>query len=316
MSNISAARRSPRVLFFGMQGQFSSPSLATLLESGIEVCAIVVPSTPVPGRETPAIQLREPPRRTALPIANGGLSSSIIQTAWKKQIPVWEVRHLGHTETLATLAAYQADCICVSCFSQLIPPAILKLPRLGCLNVHPSLLPANRGPIPLFWTFREGHTTTGVTIHCVDEGMDSGDILAQQSITIPDGINYEQLELQCASLGGTLLAQTVWDLYEGRAVPRPQDEAQSSYHSFPESEDFVVYAKDWDARHVYNFIAGVGHWDEPIALHTGETVLHVRDVISYRHKAPDNSFDDGENNMGNTGLWVPCKVGWVCVSLI
>ena len=311
MSNISAARRPPRVLFFGMQGHFSSPSLAALLESGIEVCAIVVPSTSVPGRDVPAIRRREPPRRTALPIANGGLSSSIIQMAWKKQIPVWEVRHLGHAETLSTLAAYQADCICVACFSLLIPPAILKLPRLGCLNVHPSLLPANRGPVPLFWTFREGHTTTGVTIHCMDEGMDSGDILAQQSITVPDGISYEQLELQCASLGGTLLAQSVWDLYEGRTVPRPQDEAQSSYHSFPEPEDFAVYAKDWDARRVYNFISSVGHWDEPIVLHTDEMVLQIRDAISYSLEAPDNMFDDA----GNTKLWVHCKIGWVCVSV-
>jgi methionyl-tRNA formyltransferase len=147
----------------------------------------------------------------------------------------------------------------------------------------------------------------------MDEGMDSGDVLAQQSITVPDGISYEQLELQCASIGGTLLAQSVWDLYEGRANPQPQDEAQSSYHSFPQPEDFAVYAKEWDARHVYNFIAGVGHWDEPIALHTGETVLQVRNAISYSQKPPDNMFNDVRNDTGNTALWVRCKVGWVCV---
>src|SRR5204862_1767507 len=111
--------------------------------------------------------------------------------------------------------------ICVACFSQRIPRIILDLPRLGCLNVHPSLLPANRGPVPLFWTFREGHQQTGVTIHLMNEGMDTGDILAQEPIEVPSGISYAQLELQCATLGGKLLARTVWVSYRGLAIRVP-----------------------------------------------------------------------------------------------
>ncbi len=305
---------SPRALFFGMQGNFSAPSLAALLESGIEVAAVIVPASPVPGSKPAAIKRLERPRvvRSMLPLINTSSYPSIVQTAWIRGIPVWEVSRLADPEVVATLAAYQSDIICVACFSLLIPRIIIDLPRLGCLNVHPSLLPANRGPVPLFWTFREGHETTGVTIHFIDERMDNGDILAQEILEVPEGISYDRLEEQCASLGGSLLQSVVWQLVKGCATRMPQDEARSSYHSFPVDEDFAVHAESWSAHHVFNFICGLGHWDNPIALYTGEQVFFVRDAISYSN----NTVSDDPAEMYHrsvAGLWVRCRVGWVCV---
>src|ERR1051326_2814852 len=106
--------------------------------------------------------------------------------------------------TVSTLAAYQPDFICVPCFSLRFARSILDIPRLGSLNVHPSLLPAHRGPVPLFWVFRQSLQQTGVTIHLMDEGMDTGDILAQSVIEISDGISYAELELRCAARGGEI----------------------------------------------------------------------------------------------------------------
>ncbi len=308
------SERSPRVLFFGMQSNFSIPSLTALLESGIEVCAVILPASPIPGLEPSAIRRREQTRasRRMLPLMNMSLPSSIIQLAQARQIPVWEVNSLSDPEAVSTLAAYQPDIICVACFSQRIPRVIIDLPRLGCLNVHPALLPANRGPVPLFWTFREGGGVTGVTIHLMDEGMDSGDILAQEVIVVPDGISYAELESQCAMRGGALLTQTVWNLYGEHAIRVKQDETKSSYHSFPSNEDFVVHAEEWDARHVYNFIRGVGHWDRPIELVIGSKSLLVRDGVSYSLENSVVSRWEASENAGETG-WVRCKVGWVRV---
>src|SRR5437763_988326 len=276
--NATFSERRPHVLFFGMQSNFSIPALTALLESGVEVCAVVLPASSVPGLEPPAIRRREQSRasRTVLPLVNMSLQPSLIQLAQARQIPIWEVASLSDAETVSILAAYQPDIICVVCFSLRIPRVIIDLPRLGCLNVHPSLLPTNRGPVPLFWTFREGCEVTGVTIHLMDEGMDSGDILAQEVIRVPDGISYAELESQCAIRGGTVLAHTVWDLYEGRAIHVKQDETKSSYHSFPSDEDFVVHAEEWNARRVYNFIRGMGHWDKPIELVVGSELLLVK----------------------------------------
>src|SRR5437868_7771728 len=204
----------PRALFLGMQGSFSLPSLHALLESGIEVCAVVLPGDQGLSSNQMPIYRREPahPARSTLPVLNSSLDSSIVQLAWQRKIPLWQVHRLSDPVTVSTLTAYQPDVISVACFSQRIPRAILEIAPLGCLNVHPSLLPANRGPLPLFWTFREGHEKTGITIHLMDEGMDTGDILAQAPITVPDGMSYTEIELQCAKLGGELLVYTTRQL--------------------------------------------------------------------------------------------------------
>ena len=319
VSNIVSKQHSPRALFFGMQGNFSAPFLTALLDSGIEVAAVVIPASPLPGTSLPAIQRRERPRspRTILPIANSSLHSSILQTAWARGLPVWEVQRLADTETLGTLAAYRPDVICVACFSLRIPRPLIDLPRLGCLNAHPSLLPANRGPVPLFWTFREGYETTGVTIHLIDEGMDSGDILAQVPVLVPDGISYDALELQCIMQGKILLVHTVWNLYTGRAVRTPQDSAKSTYHPFPTDKDFSIVAEEWTARHIYNFVRGINSWENPILLQSGEKIFRVQDAIAYRQNGHRSRPTEASSSYGSgtTDAWIHCKVGKVHIKV-
>ena len=309
-------QRPPRVLFLGMQGNFSLPSLQALLEGGVEVCAVVIPPAPGASSDRPAIYRREQPRiaRSTLPVITSSLYTTVVQLAWERRIPLWEVTHMADPLTVSTLAAYQPDAMCVACFSQRIPRAILDIPRLGCLNVHPSLLPANRGPEPLFWTFREGSKQAGVTIHLMDEGMDSGDILAQECIEILDGMSYAQLELACALRGGALLAQAVWELYEGRVVRTQQDEAMSSYHSFPTSEDFVIPIAAWSASHVYNFICGVIDWNGPVTLHVNGEYFTVLKTTSYSHEDIYPNEREAYCWQGEE-LWIRCREGWVAVLL-
>lgn len=303
MSNTTASEY-PRVLFLGMQGRFSYAPLHALLEQGIEVCAVVMPAQRSEG-DQPAIQRLEQ-RGESHPILPMLNATSILQLASRRQIPVWEVSNLSHPEAIALFASYQPDIICVACFSLRILRAILSIPRFGCLNVHPSLLPANRGPAPLFWTLREGDLQTGVTIHMMDEGLDTGDIVAQEGIEVPDGISYVQLEARCAVLGGRLLAGCAWNLFKGLAVTVKQDEMQGSYHPFPSADDFVVNVTEWDARHVYNFICGIAEWGEPITLRIGNTSVRVEEAISY-------SQEDNVNFHEREELWIPCRVGSVRV---
>jgi methionyl-tRNA formyltransferase len=306
--------RPPRILFLGMSGRFSLHSLRALLESGIEVCAVVIPAANDAIADGVAFYRREQARPigSTLPVLNASVERSIVQLAWERKIPVWEVSNLSDTATISTFATYQPDIVCVACFSQRIPRVFLEIPRLGCLNVHPSLLPANRGPVPLFWTFKQGSEQTGVTIHLIDESMDGGDILAQEVIEVKNGVSYAQLELACALLGERLLSQTVLKLYEGDVIPVPQDEASSSYHGFPGDEDFVVHVAEWDSAHVYNFICGVADWGGPVVLQVGSEHIVVQKATSYSHAdicetSCENYFERGEE------LWVRCKVGWVVV---
>jgi methionyl-tRNA formyltransferase len=314
MSNMAQTAHLPRVLFLGMQGKFSSAPLRALLEAGIEVCAVVIPAEQDYHLEMPAIQKQAqfPLSRSTLPVLNFSINSSILDIARERNIPVWKVRQLSNPETIEVLTVYKPDMICVACFSKRIPRDILNIPRLGCLNVHPSLLPANRGPEPLFWTFREGCEQTGVTIHLIDEGLDSGLVVAQQAMDIPDGISYSDLEEQSALLGGTLLVQSVWDMYKHEAVLQKQDETKSSYHPFPSDEDFVVPVAEWSARHVYNFICGGASKGSPIVLLTGNKTIEIKKVISYSHETIDQNDIVG-NSKSDEGFWVTCKQGSVLV---
>ena len=310
----SSISHPPRVLFLGMQGRFSYAPLLALLEAGIEVCAIVIPAEQSFEVELPPIQKLEqqPLSRSMLPVLNSSIHSSIFDLAQARDIPIWRVRQLSNEETIKALTVYQPDMICVACFSKRIPRNILDIPRLGCLNVHPSLLPANRGPEPLFWTFREGSERIGVTIHLMDEGLDSGAIVAQDAIEIPDGISYSDLEELSAELGGKLLAQSVWDMYKGVAVLLIQDATKSSYHAFPRDHDFVVPVSEWNARHVYNFICGVASWGSPIVLLIGNKTIEIKKATSYSHKTIDiNEIE--VNEQSGKGFWVKCKQGSVLV---
>jgi methionyl-tRNA formyltransferase len=314
MSNTTQTSRLPQVLFLGMTGRFSYPSLCALLNAGIQVCAVIIPAEQSYGAILPVIQKRiqSEAARSLLPVLHATIHTSILELAREREIPVWEVRRLSDPETIKVFATYHPHLICVSCFSKRIPPAILDIPQLGCLNVHPSLLPMNRGPEPLFWTFRDGNQRTGVTIHLMDEGMDSGAIVAQEIIEIPDGISYSALEEQSAELGGNLLVQSVWDMYDGVARPRAQNGTQSSYHAFPSNGDFVVPITKWEARHVYNFICGVASWKMPLMLQVGAKLVRVEKALSYSRKAMKPK-DTKVYKKPIEGFWVRCKQGSVLV---
>lgn len=319
MSNSVPLERPPRVLFFGMQGNFSLPPLEALLEKGVEVCAVVIPSPRISDEHQMvppairAIRRKEPVSggHSLLPVLHSSLYNTIIQRAEAQHIPIWEVARLSDPATIDTLQHYAPDLLCVACFSLYIPRVVLDIPLYGCLNLHPSRLPANRGPDPLFWTLREGKHQTGATVHYMDQGMDTGDIVAQTLIDIPDGIRYTQLETRCAVQGGYLLAQAVWDIYRGKATSFPQDEAKSEYHPLPSCEDLVVRVHEWSARHVYNFVRGLATSEEPVPLIVGNKTIYVRDAISYSR---DSKIDgDEEQGAWEKELWIPCKEGWVAV---
>ncbi|HEY7356148.1 MAG TPA: methionyl-tRNA formyltransferase, partial [Ktedonobacterales bacterium] len=202
-------RQGPRVLFLGTPGDFSLPPLEALLADGLPVCAVVVPSAGGASiiRHGPA-----PVGRSKLPILTPFINRTIAQVAWEQNIPVVEVGELSQEETLARLAAFQPDVICVACWPRRLPRALLALPSLGCLNLHPSLLPAYRGPSPGFWVLRNGERSTGATIHLMDAHLDTGDILLQEAFEIPDGISSAALEQRCAEVGAPLLARAAREL--------------------------------------------------------------------------------------------------------
>lgn len=144
-------------------------------------------------------------------------------------LPVWQPTRCRDAEFLAQLHDAAPDLIVVAAYGQLLPPALLEIPRHGCLNVHASLLPRHRGAAPIQWAILEGDTETGVTIMRVDTGLDTGDLLTQTTTAILPEDNAQTLHDRLAMLGAELLVRTIPDYLAGRIIPRPQPADGATY---------------------------------------------------------------------------------------
>jgi methionyl-tRNA formyltransferase len=277
-----------RVVYFGMAGAFSRPPLEALLRAGFSVAAVALPAlrgASLADSDAPFVMLPRHPMsstsRRPLPLlAPVSDTSTIVQLAAARDIPVLELRRLADPRTVAALAAYAPDVICVACFSRRIPPSILHLPRWGCLNVHPSLLPAKRGPDPLFWTFRDGDAETGVTVHEMNEGLDSGPIVVRRALPVPDGISEADLERACATVGGELLVEALRGLMDGSLTPQPQDEGLATTHSWPSEDDYII-APDRPAWWAFNFARGISGRAQPIHIVTPHAAFRLVEPLGY-----------------------------------
>lgn len=266
-----------KVLFLGMTGGFSQEVLAQLLAAGTPVAAVLLAGEDF--RALPAEA--SPPDPLALPVLNAHVAPSPVALAQQAEIPAFECGRLNGPSARAWLAELAPDVACVACWNRVIPADVLALPRHGFLNVHPSLLPAYRGPEPLFWQFRAGASATGVTVHWMDSGLDTGDIAGQQPLAFPDGIRGPAAEELCARAGGALLADVLARLSAGDAVPRQPQPAGGSYFPAPGPADFCLDPA-WTARRAFNFMRGTAAWGQPYRLEVDGRVLWLREALAWQ----------------------------------
>jgi methionyl-tRNA formyltransferase len=265
----------------------SPPSLRALLAAGYDVRAVVMPGPP--GMTAlPASASSQPARGDFIPLTPVSAASDdppgrhIDEIARAAGIPVLLAGSLRRPEVIEAIAGYRPDVIVVSCFTLRLPRALLESPRFGCVNVHPSLLPRWRGVDPVFWTLRSGDRETGLTIHVMDEGFDTGPVLLQERIAVPEGIRQTDFERDLSERAGPLLVKALDGLVAGRITPRPQDDQLATNAPEPVPEDYVVRT-DRPARWAYNFVRGVAPFDGPLlldVLSTGERIP-LRDALSY-----------------------------------
>lgn len=141
---------------------------------------------------------------------------------------------------LKRLQALEPDFAIVAAYAKILPESVLKIPRLGTLGVHPSLLPKFRGPSPIQSTILAGDPETGTTIYVMDEKTDHGPILAQGKIPLLPAATYPELEEVLAKLGAKLLTQTIPDFLAQKTTPQPQDESEATHTKKFKTEDGFV----------------------------------------------------------------------------
>lgn len=162
-------------------------------------------------------------------------SAPVKITAQNYKISVIQPEKIGNYKL--EIKNYNPDLIVVAAYGQILPKEILGMPKYGCLNVHASLLPKYRGPSPIQYAILNGEKETGVTIMLMDEGIDTGPILAQRKTAIGPNETAKQLHDRLAILGAELLIDTIPDWIEGRIKISPQKENEATYTKIISRED-------------------------------------------------------------------------------
>lgn len=225
-----------RVIFMGTP-EFAVPSLAALTEK-FEVVAVVTQPDRPRGRGQKL------------------LPSPVKIFAEEKSLPVLQPPKIKLPEIVAELKKFSADLIAVVAFGQILSQEILDLPRLGCVNVHASLLPKYRGAAPIEWSLINGEKLTGITTMKMDAGLDTGDMLLTREISITDEMILPELREKLMSAGAELLIETAEKLERGELRPTKQNNSLSTYAPLLKKETGEI---DWNksAREIHNLVRGL-----------------------------------------------------------
>lgn len=263
----------------GMVGPFAGPALTALLAAGADLVAVAVPAPPGAPPVGPAPALRPGPPGAGAIALGPPRPPSLLELAALHGLPALALRQLGAPAVRAALAALAPDLLVVACWPWRLPPALLAVPRLGALNLHPSPLPELRGPEPLFWAFYEGRERTAVTLHWMDEGLDTGPIALQQPLALPLGLSWEAAEAAAADLGAAMLGEAVALLADG-ALPRLPQRPGGSLRPAPRPADFAIDPA-WPAERAFRLLRGTAVWGWPYRVSAGADTLMLGAALGY-----------------------------------
>ncbi len=212
-----------RIVFMGVP-DFAVPALERLILGEHQVVAVYTqPDKPAGRGRVPTFP---PVKRAAL----------------EHRLEVRQVESFAEAGAIASLAQLSPDVIVVVAFGQILPPQVLTIPPFGCINLHPSLLPRHRGPTPIPAAILAGDDWTGASIMLLDEGIDSGPILAQRRVAIAPQDTTDSLTRKLAQIAAQLLEETLPRWLSHLLTPQPQREEEATYTKLLSKEEGEI---DW-----------------------------------------------------------------------
>lgn len=202
------------------------------------------------------------------------------------------------------LESLRPELVVAACYPWRLSRQTRAAVRLGVMNIHPSLLPKGRGPDPVFWVYRNGDRETGVTLHLMDDGFDSGPLLAQQRIAVPGSMDAVALERHLFEIGAGMSADLIPSLLAGKAVSFAQDEHEATYQPFPTTHDWII-SPLLPAAWAWQFAQGVASLHGPLMVQTQGQLVPVWRAIAWGERGnPPDIVPPGS-------LSVRFRPGWV-----
>lgn len=251
-----------KIVFMGTPA-FAVPSLESLAHLPCQMAGVFTQPDRASGRGQ--LLAESPVKRSAVALG----------------IPVFQPEKLSAPEAFEQLSALTPDLIVVAAYGHILRKNVLALPRLGCLNVHPSLLPKHRGASPVAGAILAGDEETGVTIMLLDEGMDTGPILSQVPVPVLPQDTAGSLAEKLAKVGADLLAETVPLWVEGKLKPQPQDNSRATYTRVITPRDGLL---DWKlpARDLWLRVRAFNPWPGSFTFWKGRRlkVLEAAPVVA------------------------------------
>jgi methionyl-tRNA formyltransferase len=270
--------------------RFAVPTFEALRGAGHEIAlAVTQPDRPV-GRSQ---ELVAPP---------------VKQAALAAGIPVTQPEKIrNNTEFRAQLESISPDAIVVVAYGRIIPPWMLALPRLGCINLHGSLLPRYRGAAPIQWAIAMGEEITGNTTMLLDEGLDTGPILMQEALVIrPEQTAIDLME-EMAIGGSMLVVKTLAGLESGTVTPRPQDHTRATLAPLLDREDGRIKFATYTAGKIRNRWRGFQPWPGAFTTLDGKKlIIHHMDVVRAAGMDEPDSAEPGKVVVRDGRILVAC----------
>jgi methionyl-tRNA formyltransferase len=276
-----------KIVFMGTP-DFAVPCLEKIIVDGYDVCGGFTQPDKPKGR---GYELAYPP---------------VKEYALKYNIPVYQPSSLKDGTALELLLGLSPDLIVVVAYGKILPPQILNLPPLGCINVHASLLPKYRGAAPIYWSIMNGETETGITTMYMDVGLDTGDMILKAVTPIGETETTGELHDRLSIMGADLLSDTIKQLGKGTAPREKQDDTKSSYAPMlTKTTEHIDWSRS--SSEIINQIRGLNPYpaaytalkDIMLKIYKAEfgnkTVLVYGTVISTDSKGIEVSCGDGES---------------------
>lgn len=247
-----------RIVFMGTP-DIAAASLAELLSQGHRVAGVFTREDKPVGRK----QVLTPPPVKVL--------------AHQNNIPVYQPKSLRTAEALQVLKKWEPQVVVVVAYGRILPAEMLAVPVFGCVNLHVSMLPKYRGAAPIQWAVINGEAKTGISIMKLDEGMDTGPVLAQQAVEIgPEQTAGEVFEMM-SRIGARLLCATVGELEAGSVTPQPQQGEPSYAPPLAKRDALLDFGRS--AEELHNLVRGCNPWPLAWFEHEGKRVKVLRTKV-------------------------------------
>jgi methionyl-tRNA formyltransferase len=241
-----------KIVFMGTP-DFSVPVLKRIIEDGYQVVGVVTQPDRPKGRKK---VLTPPP---------------VKEEALRQGIPVYQPEKIREKDAYAKVIAWNADLIVTAAFGQILPKELLEAPRLGCINVHASLLPELRGGAPIHYSILQGKLKTGVTIMYMVEKLDAGDILTQIEVPILEDDHVGTLHDKLSKAGSDLLSETIPKLINGELTPIKQKESEVSFaYNIKRDQERINWLNTGEV--IYNHIRGLHPWPVAYTSYEGQVL--------------------------------------------